>query len=355
MAEGRKRIMYLDYLRIMAAFCVILIHVSAKPLLTFSGLNSGWVSLAVYDAIGQCAVIIFFMISGVLFLDKKKKIDIKSFYTRYIPPLVISFVVWSLVYSFVNGNYQKGLYTFAKAFIKGEYHMWYIPRLVGVYMIVPLLKKIVESKTLTRYFLVLFAIFTVGIPTVKSLLETFPFRGSASVLKLLSDAVSSVSLNMVVGYGGFMVLGHFLHTVSIKKQTAGVIYFLGVLGLFFTIGSTLYLSERDNMLCAVFMDRKAIGVCLWAVSVFVLFKQRFKNKTCGEKLQKRVVLVSDCTYGVYLIHPLSIVAFSNFLGIDGTFIHPVLGVPLVCVGVFVLSLAVTFVLKQIPFVKKYIV
>ena len=347
--------MYLDYLRVLLAFWVVLTHSSFGYLQVIKNFGVTWKVAAVYNIVGQCTVPLFFMISGVLFLDKKKKIDIKSIYTRYIPPLAISFVVWSLGYAFLNGDHKKGLYTFVQSVIDGGYHMWFIPIMIGLYMLVPLFKKIVESKTLTKYYLVLFVIFSFVIPTLQFLSEAFPFPGSDAVSSLLSTASSSLSVNMVIGYGGFMVLGHFLHTASIKKKTAGFIYFWGVLGLLFTVAATFYLSVRDGELNSQFMDRRALGICLAPVAAFVFFKQRFGNKSCSDKLRKVVVALSDCTYGVYLSHVLVITAFRELIGFDSDFINPALGSPLFAFLVFAVCVAIVFILKRIPFVKKYIV
>ena len=80
MNEKVERLYYLDFLRVVATFFVILIHVSCQnwsnPLGSFS-----WQVANFYDGISRFSVPIFVMISGVLFLNTKKNL-IKHYILR---------------------------------------------------------------------------------------------------------------------------------------------------------------------------------------------------------------------------------------------------------------------------------
>ena len=326
MATANKRILYLDYLRIISALWVIVIHVCCTPWLKINVTSFGWGTLTFYDSLAQCAVPVFFMISGALFLNPQKELPTKRIYTKYIPPLLVSFAVWSLIYIIFNKDYTKGPYTILKNLLKGSFHMWFIPAMIGLYMMLPLLRKITESRELTRYFLLLFVDFT----------DTFIFR-------------------MVMGYSGFMVLGHFLHTHEFSKKGRRIVYVLGIFGFLFTLSATILLSLSKNHATDTFMTGTSLGVGLFAVSIFTFFKYFSRNIEHSEMKVKFISLISDSTYGIYLVHIIVIRLFKKKLLIDAMFFRPIVTVPMLAIAVFIVSLLIVRIIKLIPKINKYIV
>ena len=355
MATANKRILYLDYLRIISALWVIVIHVCCTPWLKINVTSFGWGTLTFYDSLAQCAVPVFFMISGALFLNPQKELPTKRIYTKYIPPLLVSFAVWSLIYIIFNKDYTKGPYTILKNLLKGSFHMWFIPAMIGLYMMLPLLRKITESRELTRYFLLLFVILVYLVPTAEKVIALIPLHGFSSVSKLLSDFTDTFIFRMVMGYSGFMVLGHFLHTHEFSKKGRRIVYVLGIFGFLFTLSATILLSLSKNHATDTFMTGTSLGVGLFAVSIFTFFKYFSRNIEHSEKKVKFISLISDSTYGIYLVHIIVIRLFKKKLLIDAMFFRPIVTVPLLAIAVFIVSLLIVRIIKLIPKINKYIV
>ena len=85
------------------------------------------------------------------------------------------------------------------------------------------------------------------------------------------------------------MLGYYLNKKKIVSKNQNLIYFMGILGFFFT----------------------TINILFYSISIFVLFKEKFNNLY----LNKKIVIkkISNYTFGIYLIHPLIIEKISKNL------------------------------------------
>ena len=61
--------------------------------------------------------------------------------------------------------------------------------------------------------------------------------------------------------------------------------------------------------------------------------------------------ISPITLGVYAIHPLWVSALGR-LGIDGFWVHPVIGIPVTATLAFILSVLSAALLARIPLLKR---
>ena len=83
MKEAQQpRILYFDYLRILAMFAVMLLHVASQFWYTTPTNTTEWQVCNIYDSLARFGVPIFVMISGALFLGKKR--PIKRIYQKNI-------------------------------------------------------------------------------------------------------------------------------------------------------------------------------------------------------------------------------------------------------------------------------
>ena len=67
---------------------------------------------------------------------------------------------------------------------------------------------------------------------------------------------------------------------------------------------------------------------------------------------RRLIFVSACMLGVYLIHPLFIKLFYG-LKLSLLTPHPIVVVPVVAIAIFALSLLVTSIFRPIALFKKF--
>ena len=345
----QTRTHYFDYLRLSAMFAVMVLHVAAQnwyhtPVDTFE-----WQTFNVFDSLMRWGVPVFVMISGALFLGKEH--SIKKIYKKNILRLVVALFFWSIIYAlwqrFVTNEITSST-DFLIAVVNGHAHLWFIYMIIGLYMISPLLRKIVEDRKLAWYFAILSIVFSCLIPELINIIN-LKAELPASLLESVSVALK---INFVIGFSGYFVLGHLLSTAKIQKKNERWIYILGLVSLLFTIFFTLFVSLRGGKPTADYYSNMTVNVMLMSVAVFTFFKQHL-NKPM--KRQAHVVFLSKCSFGAYLIHLLILYMLDYFCHFNSLTINPVVAVPLISVIIFVVSMGISAVLNKIPVVKDYLV
>ena len=102
---SKNRIIYLDILRILATFAVIIIHVCSQNWNKVAPSSYEWNVFNFFSGISRWAVPIFVMISGTLFLDNRRNINIKKLYTKNILRIITAFIFWSLFYTIITNDF----------------------------------------------------------------------------------------------------------------------------------------------------------------------------------------------------------------------------------------------------------
>lgn len=348
--NNNKRSIYFDYLRILAIFCVIGIHVVGTNWYSTPLESTSWKILNIYDSMFRFSVPIFVMISGALFLSKQKKISIKKLYFKNILRLVTALLFWSLAYSvYRNIMITKTLNLFALKrtfieFINSHYTLWFITMLVGLYMAIPIYRKICEDKKTEEYFLILSLIFVFILP----LMTQAPI-----ISKCLTTGIFNITVPVVLGYSGYFLLGHYLNTYEFSKKYEKTIYILGTISLIFTIVATYFFSVYKGYASEAFYNYLIINTLLVAVAIFTLFKNRISKIKTSNKFNNIVIKISKLTFGVYLVHDFFIIFFS-MLEINSS-IPLSLATPIIAIIIFILSLICSYIISKIPILNKYII
>ena len=346
----KKRILYLDYMRVTALFAVILLHVSVIDWSKFPINSFNWQVFNAFDGLVRFCVPVFVMISGVFFLDKYRDITLKKLFSHNILRIATAFVFWSVLYAVVctiveENNMIDGsvIKYFIASVIYGHYHMWFLFTIVGLYLITPFLRKITADKKLTEYFIVLSVIFA-NLPKILVFIPALD--------EVAGKILYKTNMFFVLGYAGYFVLGHYLHTYEIKREHKLIAYALGTVSIIATIAGNSYMSLKAGIAQEAFFDYMMPTVLFSSVMVFLLFKDRADSFEKGNK--SVIVSMSKLTFGMYLIHDLFIIAFKN-MGLSTVMISPIVAIPLVAVIIFVLSYLCVFILNKIPVINKYII
>ena len=175
----KQRIVYFDYLRVVAAIAVVLAHVAGFYWSDFGGRSLNWNILNIYITMIRWTVPIFVMLSGSLFLSKE--LNIKQLYEKNILRMAVAYLAWSLFYTLVFPLYnwifhQEPLPSLGSVILdtlSGSYHMWFIPMIIGLYMCAPVIRKIVLDRKVAKYFLTLTLVFAFAIPQAIDLCRDF--------------------------------------------------------------------------------------------------------------------------------------------------------------------------------------
>lgn len=343
----KERKTYLDYLRILATLCVIVIHVSAQRFFSLNPSESNWMILNFFNGIVRIAVPLFVMISGSLFLNNNVSIGV--LYKKYILRLVVAYLVWSLAYAIIQGGAVKDI---VQNTLVGHYHMWYIPMIVALYMCLPIIKKIVENEKIAWYFLILSGIINFIFPTIQCIMTDFGKGYLLKIFTVVSGNVFYMYAYLVKGYVPYFILGYLLDKIEIRKCTRIGLYFLGTIAAF----TGIYLNRISSVIAGEPLERYfdvfSVNVLLESIAVFILFKS-LREARDGER--KQLQFFSKCCFGIYLVHPMVLEVFEkkiwglvDSVGMIGYLL-------LTIIAVFLLSLLISIVLNLIPLMKKYVV
>ena len=90
-----------------------------------------------------------------------------------------------------------------------------------------------------------------------------------------------------------------------------------------------------------------------ATAIFLYAKENFK--TVPLSILSTVMTISNCSFGIYLIHPFIMDLLGVVLPYDYTSFVSVLVIPLSVMIIFSVSLLITKGISFIPILKKYII
>lgn len=353
-----KRVIWIELLRIMACIGVIGIHAGSQHFRDVSVDTSVWAVSNFFHGINRFAVASFIMISGCLYLDAKRNWSIKRLWKRSILPLASAYVFWQAFYAVyriaVNGIVKQGLKASVIKFLvyisEAYFHLWYLPMLIGLLIITPMLWEIVNSsrgKLWEEYMIVLFLIFKI-IPYTLNYLS-LPWK------EHIMDILNTVQPDLVITYVGYFILGHYLSHYEIPVKLEYLIYALGV--LFICAGIFLCWHESLSTGKAVqkFYENYTLAGFFWGTSFFLFFKKHVSRIHWSATWEKIICNLGGCTFGIYLIHAFFRDVFRR-VGIDSLMMgNTALAIVIVIALIFTVSCAAVLLIKKIPVVGKWIV
>ena len=333
--KNNGRIVYLDLLRILATFAVIFLHVVCQEFFCFS-FSRNWYISVVGDSIVRWCVPVFVMISGTLFLIPSKNVTYREILRKRLPRLLIAYFFWTIVYYFLfdyHGEFS------IKNLLSSHFHLWFMPMLMGVYLLIPILRKIAIDKNLFKYSLAIWLAFI-----LISFLQFITLFKSARHFHFLFN------MNSVVGFSGYCLLGYYLSQVSFSKRQRILIYIMGIVGALVTIFGTLYMSIKMGEYNERYFANLSIQVAAMASALFVLVKgiaPRF-----GNGMLILVDFVRKDLFGIYLVHALWLEVFNTY-AIRHCF-SIVFTLPLITLVVFICSLFTTKLIRLVPGLRKVV-
>lgn len=355
---NKKRVIWIELLRVMACIGVIGIHAGSQHFRDMPLDSSVWAVSNFYHGINRFAVASFIMISGCLYLDSKRTWNLRRLWKRNILPIAAAYIFWQMFYAvyriITNGTLAKGskaaLVKFMVYISKSYFHLWYLPMLIGLLIITPMLWEIVNSargKQWEEYMIVLFLVFQILPYTI----NYFPLPWKDHIM----DILQTVQPEMVTGYIGYFILGHYLSHYEVSKKLEYLVYVLGIMLILAAIGLCYISSQKSGKPIQSFYENYTLAGFFWGSSFFLFFKNYVSKIKWNEKQEKRICYLGSCTFGIYLIHAL-IRNILHRIGIDSMMIsNTAIAIPLLITMIFVLSLAAVMIIKKIPRVSKWII
>ena len=344
---ANNRIISFDVLRIIAAFTVVMLHVTSQRLIT-SFPSTEWDIRIVYDSFVRWCVPVFFMISGALFLNHGRKVSVGRLYKKNVLHLIVIYFVWSLIYALylaiVKCDYNVSQVLLR--IIEGPVHFWFLKILIGLYVTIPILRMITQNKRSEEYFLIVALITAFVLP----MLFTFIGLYNESYKSFALYHYNAFGIRIASGYVGYFVLGHYLFTYRMSGLAKKFIYIMGLFSVLSVIFLTHWYSHHINESSELFYDNLNVFTLFESMSVYLAII----GLKLPTKYNSLVYRLSNLSLGVYLSHFLVLMLF-NFYGIDSSLFNPLFFIPCYSLIVFVLSCLIVSLIMKIPILNKLVV
>lgn len=304
MKTETDRIVFLDYLRVIACFMVVMVHACEFYYCTEAGAilandtDRLWVSLI--DGAFRQSVPLFVMASSFLLVPLTT--DATTFFKRRFSRVFVPFLVWSLLYAVVpvlTGSMSGDIWERVTAILytanMDSGHLWFIYMLIGIYLVMPVISPWINqvSKRGEEVFLAIWFLstFTGYLRPLTTYVWGEVFWNNFHALYYFS------------GYIGYVVLAHYIRKYvdwSLKKTLAVAVPLILVgyaftAGLFYThsLESTDYAYVEQSWYFCTF------NVAMMTAGTFLLLRHVSYS---ARWLYTHVTTVSKLSYGIYLIH-----------------------------------------------------
>ena len=350
--DARQRYPYLDLLRILAAFLVIVNHTNS---LVFKALTPGnltwWFSIAWYY-ISKVAVPVFVMVSGACLLSRRDSYPQALW--RFLRVL-LALVLFSYAYYLVAVA-QEG-WSWAKAlnvpgFLASIWKeritdsFWNLYFYLGLMVMLPILQRLASAmqKADLRYLMgVSFLIYAVW-PLATH------YAPALALPQYFDVPVFAV-------FVGLFFAGHYAHTyagnanrmlcllAALAMLAASVWLTYVEYGRVGSGGKYWFMDERTAP--SIFVIGGSLAVMLWAKAAFA------RRAAMDAAAVNRFAAVGGCAFGVYLVQDLLIAEtrYRVFAPLSGA-LNPLVAALMWEVLVFLIALAVAWLLRHVPLLKR---
>jgi surface polysaccharide O-acyltransferase-like enzyme len=278
------------------------------------------------------------MISGTLFLAPEKELTLKALFRKYLRKIVLALVLFGTFFAIMELVIVTGM--FSVSFIPLGFlnmlcgnswaHMWYLYMLICLYMLTPLLRSFTANSSKKSIECTLVVLFTISIlfPSLKTYgiqLESWMILGTPFIF--------------------YYILGYYLaHVETLRLKTWHCIVMCILYTLIIAALETKGLAFSQSIL--LYHD---ITTVLGAISVFLLFKRMKPNWGIASNLR------CYC-FPIYLVHTVFTNASYKFLGLfPSSIASPWIAIPFFTISIFLLSLALSYVLRKIRPLREYVI
>ncbi len=360
-----KRISFLDILRLVACFMVMAIH-SAEPFYLggeppnvtaiTSHTDALWASIT--EGLCRACVPLFVMASSFLLFPLQQSIS--DFIKRRLIRVFIPFMIWGVLYTWQwGGTWSQLFFNFPE--MGG--HLWFVPMLIGLYLLMILLSPWAERATAreVRGWLIVWLI-TTTFPYLRTLwafLYGSPSFGAVPYLYGECPWNSFGAFQYVSGFFGYLLLGFYFRKFAPEcswRQTLIIAIPLWLMGVVI-IGAGFYMRLPTLPFAAPYslavdlemsLEYCSLGVVLTVIAAFLILR---KCSMKGGVYEKLIRPLSQVSYGAYLLHMFILVEVIAWL-------RPYTSTPISIFGTalitFILSLFASYGISKIPRLGRWI-
>ncbi len=326
-----KRQKEIDILKALAAFMVILIHVTATPVTV---LASGTVQeiLMLVNRFSKPSVPIFFFVSGLMLQrsTQNRTFQYGRFLGRRAARVLIPYVFWCIVYYawfLASGTYSPDLRFFCWNLFSGKlmYHLYFIPAILQFYLLFGVFRGIVMRYS-KRW--VLPVVFCLNVLEILWIPQLYYGRCFATYLTVFTAGCYA---------------GDSFERFRAWASRRSVTLFSGSLTVLLGFVYTLQFSQQLRQEPVIFANDRLIFLLFsLAMSIFgcglviALADSSDGRSRFSKKITEGLAQTGQASYSIYLAHPLflliggKIAAFAG-LGVVREMIVSLLLTLLVCI------------------------
>ena len=347
-----KRNNTFSYLRALGALSIVFLH-------TFQYISENdnirgtdkIISMIVRNEM-MWAVPVFVMISGALLLEEKREISLKKLYSKYVLRVLVLLLAFNAIYDVLNVILGQEVWsmTTLKEWILGAFSgnkwrvLWYLYLLVAIYVMLPILRKLVkvfEDRDYI-YLLLILLVFQVLLPEIG----------------LLSGKGSGFYLLFYTIYPFYLFIGYALYNRKIRIPL-WLLWVMAVAGTILELIITPYSMVHKNEYLFYMLSRySGIVTIVQAVGIYGIALSAGAGKANEEPvkdglLSKLMLSVDSVTLGIYLVHYVFIIII-NSIETFSPFKYGCWVVALLALGIFVVSWIICLILHSIPEIRRFI-
>ncbi len=332
----------ISIMRIFATISVIFLHtcsviISNPNVFQYTNTQEKfWLFIA---KMFRCAVPLFFMITGTLMFQKKKKLTYKIILSKYVKRVLLALLIFGVPLDIAKIYLETkniSIPIIVKVLLcdEGVDHLWYLYVLIGVYLTLPILSNAVQHTKIKSLLAFAVCIFL------------FDF-----VVPFISDCTGwDLALSICVSYPIFYcIIGYCISNFEyIQKYRiiAEIITIISIFTIFFTI---LFDFSLDKL-----YSYNSPLIAIYSIALFYLF-QSIQFKINNEKVISFIWKLDRLCFGAYIIHPTIIQFVYRIVKITpcNFKLYP-LATFLFFVCFLICSFIISFILNKIPFFRKYV-
>ncbi|MDO4497441.1 MAG: acyltransferase [Bacteroidales bacterium] len=361
---GKKQIVFVDYLRVIACFLVMLVHASenfygadasgmaGNVSMLANETNRFWV--AFYDGtVARTCVPLFMVVSAFLLVPMKEGQTMFSFYKRRFLRIIPPFIAFQLLYTFIPvltgawtwNEATESLWMLPLNFSPMAGHLWFMYPLISLYLIIPIISPWLEKATAKEElaFIGLFAISTF-----------LPWLHQFVASEIWGECFWNgfTMLWYCSGYIGYLVLAHYirkhLNWHRTKRMAVGLVSFL--IGAIFTGWSFWWMGTPGQLIETPLLEWSwafcTPNVLLATFGAFLMF-------TCIEQKEtpKAIASISRLSFGMYLMHIFFLAPIASWI-VNGDQANPLLpvwlAIPVIAMLTFVCCVVTSKLISLIP-------
>jgi surface polysaccharide O-acyltransferase-like enzyme len=334
---------WLDNSRIIAIFAVVVLHTVTRAV-TWSDVGSEywWIGNFYYAFVRWC-VPVFVMISGALLLDPDKKESLTTFYRKRLSRILVPILFWSvffLLWAMVKGTIKGDAPSWvelSRRLISARpyYHMWFLYMITILYLFTPFFRKMIANSTQSE--ITIFIMFTFFLAALNAIDASF-FPGS-----------SRLFTNWFLSYIPYFFLGYLIR-IDNRNFSKNILWAVFLLSSCLTaVGCYIAAVNKGLDAGLYFHGYLSITVIAMSISVMYLFKSLGKP-IISEKFTRTLSLL---TLGIYFTHPI-ILETLVYLRLSPSNFCLAISIPVIAIIVFGFSLIGSWVIYQVPYLRRVI-